>query len=682
MASIHEMPFVRLVIPLGIGIAIADIYQLPLKYCALPFAITLTTLFLVYTYSRSYKTIQSCNYIILLLFFFGGAASIRFADNFLTHTKIPSFKKYNFEGYVDNLKKSDSINACTFIVNKYFDRDSTYTKDLKIALRISNYSQELRNGDHLIVNGELRPIYSNKNPHTFDYKNYLRHNQVFHQLYANPENIVTHIESEGIYFLPTRLNNRAQVILKKYLSPESAGVAIGMITGSKNDIPSELLDTYSRVGVMHLLAVSGLHVGIISEFIFLLLGQKKKKRNKIIAVVITISMVWLFVLFTGSSASTVRAGIMFSLLYLSRIENKFYSTYNAIAASAFGLLIYNPHNLFDIGFQLSYLAVTSIIFFYPIIYNLLDAKRMWPPIRFAWNLAVLSISANILILPLTIYYFNLIPLSFPITNIVAVPSAGVIVIGGFIMLALDTIAPIITTQYAMIYEFWIFCTNKFLFFMEGIPHLIIEDIQFNSTQLIVVFFSLMLMMLLFGSQKLGYLKYSLVTILVLLVYTNIDSIKTSNDSKFMVYDIYGKTVIDYSVRNTTYFYSNDSISQKSIDFNIKPNRIANKSSEVIDITGIENFKNQDITRNKSILIFENKLFFIPQTKTELQNIPPETDYIIINHNHYLTDLNLNPKTIVILNNDKFLNTWRLNIPEENLIRIGKDGPYSVNLSDV
>ena len=676
------MPFVRLVIPLGIGIAVADSFEIPLSYYSFSFCFLFLLLGLIYTFVRNYSVIQYSNVLIILLAFLGGATSLKFIDKFSPEDDIPIFTEYNFEGRITDIKKKSGGYNCTFLIDKYFNQESTYTKNFKVKLNISKCPIELVNGDQLIVGGMLTPIFKNKNPHTFDYKNYLRHKQIYHQMRVGAHAVVSHKPSTNIKLLPTRLNNYAQQVLKNNLSKENAGVAIGMITGSKNDISDELLDTYSRVGVMHLLAVSGLHVGIISEALFLLFGQKKKRNKKKIIVLTIIMAIWFFVLFTGASASTVRAGLMFTMLNIGRVSKKLYNPFNAIAFSAFLLLLFNPHYLFDLGFQLSYLAVSSIIFFYPLIDKLWDSSRAPKLLRKVWQLCVLSISANILILPLTIYYFNQVPLSFPLTNIIAVPAAGGIVIGGLAMILLEVLLPVTNEYYAIFYEFILQLTNGFFRKMELIPYSIIENIHINSAQLFLIYSSLLIAMIMFARNKISYLKYIIASVGIIFMYSISESQRLSQESRITIYDIYSKTTIDYTIGNRTYFYADDSLSESSLNFNIQPNRLANKNEFLIELSEFNDFQNQDILKKNSLLVFANKLFYTPSSREELNKIPEEADYVIINHTYGLKELDVNPKTKIILRNDKYLNKWKPNIPEHQIIRISKHGAFSKRLSDV
>ena len=680
MSSIHEIPFVRIAIPFGVGIVIGDYWDIPIRLLFIMIAILFGILAAIFFAKANKNFFYPLSAVLLTL---TGLSYIQIYDNFYSQEKLPLYEDYFFEGIVENLKQTKTGYSCDYAIKNYFDIHTKNVKSFNCRLYISNYSKEISNGDKLTVAGSLFPIPKNKNPHSFDYKNFLRHQGIFNQINIKGEDVIFHNISNEWHYLPTRLNAEAQNILKRLACcKESAGIAIGMITGNKNEIPSHLLDTYSKVGTMHLLAVSGLHVGIISGILFVLLGEKKSYIKKVWSIVLIMLVIWAFVFFTGAKTSTIRAGTMFSLLYISMISDRLYNRYNVIATSAFITLIASPHSIFEVGFQLSYLAVLSIFIFYPCINNLIDCSKQSFLIKKGWSIITLSISANILILPLSVFYFNQIPLSFVLSNLVAVPMAGFIVLGGFLMIILELILPVFNEVYALVYYFFISLTNSCLTWISKIPYTIIENIWIDKIHLTLIYGGLGFIMLVLAKNKLSLFKYSIACLIALIIYNNTETISRYNKTQFVVYDIFGSTSIDFALGNKSYYLSDNKLTKKSLDFNITQNRIANSKTEIIDISALDTFNNHEIIRRKSLIVFANKLFFAPTSQVELLNIPNETDYLIINHTHGIKNLNINTKTKVILPNDKYLNKWTLGIPENQLIRISRHGAFTQILEDV
>ena len=678
MHSIHEIPLVGIVIPFGIGILIGDYTHLDSNSCLVPIASLMIILGIMrwMTYEFRVQFFYPVSFLIITLL---GLTYMDAIDEFYDISDVAVFEEYGFSGSVSNVKRSEGKVNCEFSIDSYFNQDSIVQKSFSTQLFIAVTNKEIKNGDKLTVHGKLTSISKNTNPYTFDYKNYLRHKYIYHQISISEDAILSHSVNVGWQFLPVRLNNYAQDVLKKYACcKETAGIAIGMLTGDKNEISKELLETYSRVGTMHLLAVSGLHVGIVSTFLFWLFSFKPSLKNNLFVIAFIISVIWAFVLFTGAKASTCRAGLMFTLLFGSRLLKQTYNPYNIIACSALILLIINPHALFDLGFQLSYLAVVSIIFFYPHIYELIDYRKLNKLTRGAWSLICLSISANLLIIPISAFYFHQVSLSFVLSNLIAVPSATVIVVGGFVLVVIDLLSTGLSSAFASLYFMLITGMNEALRLVDQIPHLIIENIQLDKVQLITVYVIIATIMIVVAKEQLRLFRYSLGCLFLLITYS---SFSIKQEVKFTIYDIYGKTVVDYTAGNKVFHFTNDSLSLKSIQYNIEPNRLASNIRDIISLNST-NYNSKELIKSRNLFVFSDKLFFIPQTKEELEHIPYEVDYLIINHTRGVNKLNVDKRTKVIFTNNKYLNRWKIDLPEHQIIRISKHGAYSEILNDV
>lgn len=183
---------------------------------------------------------------------------------------------------------------------------------------------------------------------------------------------------------------------------------------------------------MHILAVSGLHVGIIfiilSKLLFFL---ERHKYGKILQSALIILILIFYAMLTGLSNSVIRATIMFIFICFGRMFTRQVNIYNTLSASAFIMLLYNPYSIMDVGFQLSYLAVISIVFFQPKIYSLLNLRYKFPD--YIWQLVSVAIAAQIATFPLTIHYFNQFPVYFILSNILIIPFVSIIIYGALIL---------------------------------------------------------------------------------------------------------------------------------------------------------------------------------------------------------------------------------------------------------
>ena len=206
-----------------------------------------------------------------------------------------------------------------------------------------------------------------------------------------------------------------------------------LVLGYKNLLDDELKNDFSRSGTIHILAVSGLHVGIVYLILSVVLSFLQKHRyGKILHFLLILSSIWMYAFFTGFSPSVVRASVMFSFILFGQATNRQINIYNIIAASAFFILFFDPEIILELGFQLSYLAVISIVYFFPKLKGLFHVKNKI--LSRIVDLILVPISAQILIVPLSIYYFHQFPLFFVVSNFIIIPTIPFLIYSSIMLL--------------------------------------------------------------------------------------------------------------------------------------------------------------------------------------------------------------------------------------------------------
>ncbi|NMC39897.1 MAG: ComEC family competence protein [Bacteroidales bacterium] len=305
-----------------------------------------------------------------------------------------------------------------------------YHRDLASADRLSP-------GDIIFFSCQPREIKNNGNPREFDYRRYMeRHG--FRYMAFTEWNDLYHTIRPGRPGLVNRARITRNRIVKlfgeKGLKGEGLAIASAITLGEKSYLDSEQKDNFSKAGVMHIMAVSGLHAGILSMFIFWLLFFLKGKMN-FLRVAITIAVLWVFAFITGLAPSIVRASLMFSFLHAGRLLKRNPDPLNSMLASAFLILLFNPLILPDASFLLSFAAVAFIILFYRNIYGLVVTRYLFTDK--IWGLASVSLAAQAGTLPLTVMFFNRFPLLFLFSNLVIIPVASLAVISGFLTVILS-----------------------------------------------------------------------------------------------------------------------------------------------------------------------------------------------------------------------------------------------------
>ena len=206
-----------------------------------------------------------------------------------------------------------------------------------------------------------------------------------------------------------------------HIGEQDFAVIAAMAMGDKSALSQETKEVYSISGTSHILAVSGLHIGIIFQLIILLLGGKRRSK---LTIILSTTIVWAYVIFIGFPASAVRAATMLSIYSMVLLSLRPDPTLNTLALAYIIMVLVNPFNIFDIGFQMSFLAVGSILLFYPLFFCLLSSHSNI--IRAIWGLFCVSLAAQIGTLPLIVFYFGRISCYSLITSFIAIPAATLI----------------------------------------------------------------------------------------------------------------------------------------------------------------------------------------------------------------------------------------------------------------
>ncbi|RZK62828.1 MAG: ComEC family competence protein, partial [Hymenobacter sp.] len=295
----------------------------------------------------------------------------------------------------------------------------------------------------------------------FDYRRYLETHQVYHSQYVHQGQYK--VLGYAPLSLPVAVSQRTAAVLdgvlRRYV-PSLREYALGtaLVLGFKDDIDSETKQAYANTGTTHIMAVSGLQVGLLFAALQWLLARIPLGgavwRRRLVTAGLGLALIWSYAFLTGLSASVLRATVMFTLVIIGQAWERQSSLFNTLSAAAFGLLLWNPYLLCDVGFQLSFLAVLSIVYLQPRIVRwldvrnfFLDRRRSWhtPAVQKAWRaaawlaeaswqLTALSLAAQVATFPLGLYYFHQFPFNFLLSNLIAVPISSVAVYVGVVLL--------------------------------------------------------------------------------------------------------------------------------------------------------------------------------------------------------------------------------------------------------
>jgi len=435
--------------------------------------------------------------------------------------------------------------------------------DEKIVLYCSDSlaNNKIEPGSEIIFKAHLYEITSNKNPGDFDFKHYMNLKGIRYQ--ATVRKDVTISDSKR-YNLPTIALNIRTKLMRLYREAGIDGdeyAVLGALTlGDTNYISNEVKSYFSSSGAMHVLSVSGLHVGIIFIVLnFLLKPLNKSTKLKIIKVILLLGSLWIYAFITGLSPSVLRSTSMFSLLVVGENINRKTNTYNTLAVSAFILLLLNPLILFNVGFQLSYCAVFSIVFFQPRFASLYKPKNK--VIKYAWDLLTVSLAAQLGTTPISIFYFNQFPSYFLLSNFIVVPAAAIILYLGMLFFAVSFI-PYVSDAIALCLKYITLALNHSVKTIESLPGSVVENIMVSLLAVVLLYLLIAFITSFILSKRGVYLLLSLSTLVLLFVLNVNAEIARNSQQKLVIYNNRTEPLISYIDGSNHYYYTpSDTISK-------------------------------------------------------------------------------------------------------------------------
>lgn len=425
----------------------------------------------------------------------------------------------------------------------------------------------LQFGDHILLHAGFNQIRDNSNPHAFNYFRYLANKNINHQVFAD-QNAWTliNIRSGGmIRKIAFRMRDHLLNVLREnQVQGKEFAVASALLLGYVAELDAGLRHDYAASGAMHILSVSGMHVGIIYIFLEFLLGfLNKRKALRFLKALVLLIFIWFYAMLTGLSPCVFRSAAMLSLPILAKSMNRTPDMFNIISASIFIILALDPFLLLDVGFQLSYLAVSGIVILYKPIYDLY-VTASWFPDK-VWSILAVSIAAQIATLPITLYTFHQFPNYFMVTNIFVVPLSSLIIYVGILLLAIGAV-PVLSFICAKVLIGLVWLLNYIIHIIEQLPYSTTQGIYISSTEMIILYLIVGFLFLFLTKRRISWLFLFLGTSIALnlsFMQFNLDRLKFSG---FVVYNSYRTACYQFICqdRAVSFYRGND---QKQFSIN-------------------------------------------------------------------------------------------------------------------
>lgn len=547
-------PYVRIIVPFIIGIVFCCYIHTPYAISLAALMATVPVAIATYRKRVRYTLGWLCGMVLFLCFFALG--NLVYAIHTKPELQI-STSQCEYRACVLTTPKKSSKASKVDLQIEAIDMFGTWQEyNAKIAGTIMNdsLSEQLKAGQTIVFSAQISPLDAPKNPFGFDYSQYLQLNGIDGSIFLNSGE--WRIADENVKGIKQRALNMRQKLVGLLedagLEGNELGLASTLVLGYKNNIDAEIKEAYMNAGAMHVLAVSGMHVGIVCtalEIIMKILGGCRLLRIKRLAI---IALLWCYAFITGLSPSVMRATVMFSFVMFGKVAGKNINIYNSLAASAFFLLIYNPSLLFQAGFQLSYVAVIGIVFFQPRIVRLIRIRKKNKLLKYLWELTAVSIAAQIATFPFCLYYFERTPVYFWLSNIIVSPSATIMIFLTLLLLAVSPIA-ILSKSVGVVTAWVAKSMNRIMMDISNLPFSTIENAYITIPQAVAVGVAIVSATIWLVTKKGNWLLASLSAVLVFFIPVSLNKLDGCNTQAICIYYSPKNPLIQFVDGNNSYW---------------------------------------------------------------------------------------------------------------------------------
>ena len=582
---------------------------------------------------------------------------------FVIHSAVKDYRYRWIFGVILNLHliligvavvhiRNDDLNAdCDVFVARLVECQTEKEKSVKVVLDMQSdvgsvmayfekneRSLSLKYGDVIAFHEPPKLVEPPKNPEQFDYQKFLSRKGVLRQVYLKNESWekLRYKQANSIYEYSYRLRDFLLKTMQKLgIEGDEYAVAAAILLGYDDTLPTELRQKYVAAGSMHILCVSGMHVGVVFMVFSYLLGflNKRKPWQHILKQLLLLLLIWFYALLAGLAPSILRSTIMLSFVICGDIIKRNSIILNSLAASAFLLLCIDPANLFNVGFLLSYCAVIGIVVLHRPIYNMLYTK--FKLLDKIWEITSVTLAAQIATAPFSIYYFHQFPSYFWLSNLFMGPISTVVIIGGMVMLLIFFI-PYINIGVAFCVKWMIFAMNFVVSKVESLPFSIVKGLYINSLEFACLLLALILLMMLVEHKK-KLMVFGILSILLIFSVSQLTrAVMQREQMSFTVYSMNKNTAIDFVCGREhvllcdTMVVNDFSVASFSIENNlIKEGVYSNGTLLSVDDVS---FENAFLKKTKNLLSFGGKtISFYDEKSTFGVKLPyrPHLDYFII-----------------------------------------------------
>ena len=645
MTDYAKYPFVRMLIPFALGVwccvCISSFRLTPTVTIGIAlalFAMAAVTAFVLKSYRHNwvFGAVMAC-YLVLAGYALTQVHQAETQKDYYRNYEADA-KYYVARVYDYPTERPNSIRTVLDLEYQFGDSLPSRPISGKVMAYFpkSDSAFALRYGDLIAIPAPVRAVTPPLNPGEFDYKAYLERKGITGQIYLKDEDwLDLQINNANpIYAFSYRFRDILLASLQRSgLSNDEYGVAAAILLGYDDNLADEVRKNYVAAGSMHILCVSGMHVGIIYLLASFLLGfLNRKKWQKTLKQALLLALIWFYALIAGLSPSILRASLMLTFVIVGEMIHRKGFIINSIAASAFVLLCVNPNNLLEIGFLLSYAAVLGIVVLQRPIYSWFVIKNKL--LDRAWEITAVALAAQAGTIPFTLFYFNQVSTYFVLSNLFMTPISFIVVISGMVLLLVSWV-PYLSTLVGYLVWGAVYVMNWVVAQIESFPGSIVKGLYISDLEFALLLVALLLLLLRVVLQKRQLFIAFLGTLLLVMVSVTVRMYSSEYQQGMMVFSLRNHTAVDF-VRGGEHLLLADSTltaDASTVDYSMKGAWAQRHLSYHPQVFGLEeDFTNGYLCKKSNLVSFDGKLLALwddaLQCKDSLDYRLP-VDYLLV-----------------------------------------------------
>jgi len=557
---LNRQPLLILVIAFILGIFLQDVF--PLSENVIIGIIILSIVFLLATFYQSYF-VSKIKPLLLMVSFFGIGICLHYFQSFNDTTVVS--QKEDFIVF----KISKKLNS-TEKYKKYEAVVKTGKECRKAIIYIPKTSKELNFENYYQSKAFQYEVKKSQNDFQFNYAKYLHRKKIRSQFYLHGEMLSKHRSDLS---LTEEIQQKRLEVLQKInqsnLSPGSQEFLKGIILADRTEIDAETLQDFNKSGLVHFLAISGTHIVVIFGLFYMLLVKVLPLKFRKYAIAFSLMFIWMFAAFIGFGNSVIRSCIMLSVYFIYILLQRKPDLLHSLALSAFVILIFDAEQLFDVGFQLSFLAVLGIFWLnQSILHYLPKADNYFKKLIF--NTVSISISAQLATLPLVLFYFHQFSFISILANFVIVPFSEIIIVFSFLMTVL--LAYGLDVSFVnIIYDFTVQMLIKIIHWFASVDFLFSENIAMNLVEVLCLFTGVYLLRFLILKFNVKNAARLIMCGLVFLIIRTGCNVHQDSKDEVLIHDFYKHKVFSVKKGDKVCFWIDEKTDkQKVMQFIVKP----------------------------------------------------------------------------------------------------------------